>query len=616
MRKLNKTKNIKIDASNFYDYWCQLTERYPNEIALHDDYINATYTYKEAFNSVKKFASGLKTLGLKKADHIAMFSENSAHWMIADQAILISGMVNAVRGAHTPIQELSYIIKHSDSVALIVENIELARKLNNEIKNTDIKLIIHLSNETVSENEFKIPIYSFKEILTLGEKEKFEPSQVNKEDLATLIYTSGTTSQPKGVMLTQYNILSQVKNAHSIINATSGRALCILPIWHAYERTVEYYLLSQGATLYYTNILNFKKDLTKYKPHYLASVPRIWESIYEGVQHKLHQMPQSKQTIIKGAIQKSIRYKNAKRLLNNQNLNHFYPNAMQKTMAVLEIVTNYPVHLIASKTIHKKIKNAIGEQFRFGISGGGGLAQHLGEFFDAVDIQVMNGYGLTESSPVISVKNLSNNVLGSIGQPVDETQIKVCSQKTFKKLPKGKKGILFVKGPQVMKGYYKNPEATKEVIDPQGWLNTGDLVKLAPDGSIIITGRAKDIIVLSNGENIEPQAIEEACLQSPMIKQIVLTGQDKSSLGALVVPDYEYISKNIQDSSQVQTIIKKEVQQLTQARKNYSNFERVSNVRLLNEEFSLDNGLMTQTMKIKRNKVFQKYSNIIEDMFS
>lgn len=617
MQKSSKNSSNKgLDVSNFYEYWTKLVELHPDQTALKDDYIGVNYTFPQAFETIKTFASGLKSLGLKKGDHISIFSENSARWMIADQAMLVSGMVNAVRGAATPNQELTYILEHSDSVALIIENLDLLRRLEPDIKNSNIRFIIHLSKEKIeNKEEFSHKIYSYDEVLSLGENIEYKPTKLNKEDLATLIYTSGTTSQPKGVMLSQHNLLSQIKNAHKSIGAYPGKALCILPIWHAYERTVEYYLLSCGVTMCYTNLKHFKKDLQKHKPNYLASVPRIWESIYQGVYHQIHKMPKSKQNIITGFIDKSIRYKNAQRLLNSNDINDFYPNAIKKSMAAAEIIANYPAHKLAQKFIYKKFKAALGEDFRAGISGGGGLAKHLDDFFNAVGIEVLNGYGLTESSPVVSLRGSQNKVLGSIGQAIEETQIKVCNPETMKRTLKGQKGVLLVKGPQVMKGYYKNPEATKAVIDNKGWLNTGDLVKLAPDNSIIITGRAKDTIVLSNGENIEPQAIEEACLQSPMIKQIVLTGQDQSALGALIVPDNDYIEENIQDKSQVQTLIKKEVQKLSQARKNYSNFERISDVRLVNEEFSLDNGLMTQTMKIKRNKVFEKYANIIEDMF-
>ncbi|MDD3419984.1 MAG: AMP-binding protein [Candidatus Gastranaerophilales bacterium] len=279
------------------------------------------------------------------------------------------------------------------------------------------------------------------------------------------------------------------------------------------------------------------------------------------------------------------------------------------------MATFAPVHFFGKALIYPKIKNGISSNFSIGISGGGAFQKHLEEFYDAVGIRVHNGYGLTESSPVIGLRQLNNPVLGSIGNPIVQTKIKLIDPESKIDITKTKRGVLCVKGPQVMRGYYKNQEATQNTISSDGWLNTGDIVEIAPNGSIFITGRAKDTIVLLNGENIEPQGIEDACLQSPFIKQIVLVGQDKPSLGALVVPDYENIKASGKDGSVAQ-IVKEEIKTLVQQRSNFQSFERVSSVRLIDEEFSLENGLMTQTVKIKRNKVFEKYANVIEDMFS
>ena len=606
----------KLDVKNFYNYWEALAVNYSDRLALKDDYMQEEYTFPQAFEAIKQFSCGLKALGLKKGNHVSIFSENSVRWMITDQALLMNGMVDAVRGSGASVHELEYILEQSDSVALVVENLTMLNKLLSKAESLGIKFIMHLSKEKF-EGKSSCPVYSFEEVMKLGKDKKFEPVSTNRQDLATLIYTSGTTGFPKGVMLTQGNILSQIKNIHSTLRAEKpGKALCILPIWHAYERTVEYYLMSCGVTMVYTNLKNFKSDIKKYNPSYFVSVPRIWDSIYEGMQKKISEMPESRQKFIKFLLKNSIDYKNAKRILTNSYKNNFEPDYLQKASALATMAKNAALHTFASRVIYPKFKAGISPNFIMGISGGGALQWHLDEFFDAVGIYVLNGYGLTESSPVIGVRRRDNNTLGSIGKPIDETQIKIIDPESKKEIKNGKKGVLCIKGPQVMRGYYKNPEATSEVIMPEGWLNTGDLVQISPDGSILITGRAKDTIVLLNGENIEPQGIEDACLKSPFIKQIVLVGQDKPSLGALVVPDYENIKAQGQSSVAVEKLIQQEVKKLVSERENFVSFERISSVKIVNEEFTIDNGLMTPTVKIRRNKVFERYSALIEDMFS
>lgn len=606
----------KLDAKNFYNYWELLVESYSDRVALKDDYMQEEYTFGKAFDAIKQFSCGLKSLGLKKGNHVSIFSENSARWMIADQAFLISGMVDAVRGTGASVQELEYILEQSDSVALVVENLSLLNKLLPKAEALGLKFIMHLSREKF-EGKSSCPVYSFEDVMVLGQDKEFKTTSLNKEDLATLIYTSGTTGFPKGVMLTQGNILSQIRNIHSTLRAEEpGMALCILPIWHAYERTVEYYLMACGVTMVYTNLKNFKTDIKKYNPSYFVSVPRIWDSIYEGMQKKISEMPESRQKFIKFLLKNSVEFKNAKRLLLSSSKQNFYPNVVQKASAAAIMAKNAAMHTFASKVVYPKFKAGISPNFIMGISGGGALQWHLDEFFDAVGIDVLNGYGLTESSPVIGVRRRDNNTLGSIGKPIDETQIKIIDPESKIEIKNGKKGVLCIKGPQVMRGYYKNPEATRDVISSEGWLNTGDLVQISPDGSILITGRAKDTIVLSNGENIEPQGIEDACLKSPFIKQIVLVGQDKPSLGALIVPDYENIKTHTESAVAVEQLIRQEVKKLVAERENFVSFERISSVRIIEEEFTIDNGLMTPTVKIRRNKVFERYSSVIEDMFS
>ncbi|MDD3419985.1 MAG: AMP-binding protein [Candidatus Gastranaerophilales bacterium] len=305
----------QVNVSNFYGYWEELNSRYGNALALHDEYMDEKYTYSEVFSSVQKMACGFKKLGLKKGDHVSLFSENSCRWLIADQGLLVAGMVDAVRGSGASVSELDYILNQSDSVALIVENISLLKALKDSVAKSSLKFVMYISKEHFK-GDYPCPVYSFDEVMKMGQDMEFVKDSVKKEDLATLIYTSGTTGFPKGVMLTQGNLLSQVKNIHpSLKLKKAGRALTILPIWHSYERALEYYLLSCGGTLIYTNLKNFKSDMKKHQPEYFVSVPRIWESIYDGIQKTFAAMPDEKRQFVNFVLNASIEYKRAKRIL-------------------------------------------------------------------------------------------------------------------------------------------------------------------------------------------------------------------------------------------------------------------------------------------------------------
>lgn len=618
-----------VVADSFWDYWRTISSLHKDIVAVQDDYLNVKLTYSELFEKIKIFASGLVSLGLKSGDHVSMFSENSSHWLIADQAMFVSGVVNAVRGIGASDAELIYILKHSDSRALFVQNASVLNRLKERLGEVSIDFAVLLTgNKNIECGSFQMPVYTFKEVMKMGEAKEFEPPQIDSSSLATLIYTSGTTGEPKGAMISYRNLLSQIEAAHYALKITEyGTSLCILPIWHAYERTCEYYLLSKGVTMIYTSVKNFKSDLATYKPDYLISVPRIWESIYQGIQNKFKDLPLSAQKSLSYCFKTSLRYRKARRILKGICTEIQNPDLKTKCNAFFELIKTWPVHTFAGFTFYKKIKAGISSNYKFGVSGGGSLSTYLDEFFDAIGVEVLNGYGLTEASPIVGVREAGVGFISSIGPAMVNTEIKVVDTDTQKEVADGQKGVLYIRGPQVMMGYYKNEEVTQKVISQDGWLNTGDLVWLGKDNNIIIIGREKETIVLSNGENIEPQGIESACLESPYIKQIVLIGQDKPSLGALVVPDVNNLKSDLGADSavneisvienpRVRELIKLELKKRVQERPNFVQFERISNFRLLERELSQEEGFVTQTGKIRRNNVFEYYKDVIEKMYS
>lgn len=588
-----------------------------------------TFTYQQLTTEIRRFASGLQALDIEPKTGVALFADNSPRWLIADQGIMSIGAFNAVRSSQADTQELIAILDNSESKALVVEDIKTLKRLIPEISDRQIQVIILLSDEAIDlETSFKI--VNFTDVIALGTDRKFVPVKIARSDLASLIYTSGTSGNPKGVMLSHANLLHQVNTCGTVIAAHPGlRVLSILPSWHCYERSCEYYLLSQGCTQIYTNIRYFKQDLQEYQPQCMVAVPRIWESIYEGIQKQFREQSPRQQQLVNTLLAQSQKYIMARRLVQGLDLECLNPSFSQKLAARLQMFTLAPIHAIADKLVYRKIRAATGGKIENIISGGGSLAKHLDLFFETVGIEILVGYGLTETAPITNVRRPWHNLRLSSGSPLPGTEIRIVDVETRQTLPTGEKGLILIRGPQVMQGYYRDPDATAKAIDPDGWFNSGDLGMVTPSNDLVITGRAKDTIVLSNGENIEPQPIEDACLRSPYISQIVLVGQDKKALGALIVPDLEALQQWIASqglkldpniasdlsNDRITELYRTELNREVKNRPGYRVDDRISTFTLIQEPFSIDNGLLTQTLKIRRPIVMERYRDMIDKMF-
>lgn len=639
MNSVNQIDYFKIHSLG--EMWEILPVYFGEITALSDPHSKPTVslTYSEVANKIKLFASGLQSLQIEAGAKVALFADNSPRWLIADQGIILCGCADAVRSSQAERHELLYILENSESSFLIVQDVATLKKLQPELDDAPLKAIILLSDETY-EAESPIRIYNFEQLLELGKNNQFQPVSVTEKDLATLIYTSGTTGQPKGVMLSHGNLLHQVRYLETVIKPLpSDRILSILPSWHSYERAAEYFLLSRGTTLIYTNIRYFKQDLKKYAPHHMIGVPRLWESIYEGVQKQFREGSATQQKIVNFCLAASEKYLEAKRIEQGLTLDNLTPSSSEKLKASLKAKLLSPVHKLGDKLVYQKIRQGVGDNVKTWVSGGGSLAKHIDNFFQIVGIPLIVGYGLTETSPVTNARRISRNIVGASGQPIPETEIKIVDLETRKTLAQGEKGLVCIRGSQVMQGYYNNPEATAKAIDSEGWFDSGDLGWVTPDNDLVITGRAKDTIVLSNGENIEPQPIEDACVRSPYIDQMMLVGQDQKSLGALIVPNLDALqqwadSKGItlntpdvtasreeimQSSLYTEEVINLYKQELTREVKNRPGYrvdDRITVFELILEPFSIDNGMMTQTLKIKRPVITEHYQDMINSMFS
>ncbi|CAI5464511.1 unnamed protein product [Closterium sp. Yama58-4] len=655
------------------DIWPTLSEQYADKIAVFDPHHGQKrgLTFSELESAIHDFGEGLRVYGLKQGECAALFAENSHRWLIADQGVMDIGARDAVRGAKSSGTELFHILENSDSTAVIVDNVEVLVHIAPFLEASSVKDIVKfavvlwppVSKGQETNTDWKtsstcskwFSLYSFEEVSAAGSASRLTHDALSRsaprpasrpDDVATLVYTSGTTGNPKGVMLTHSNLMHQVNNFDCVLTPDAGDVtLSLLPPWHMYERSCEYFLLSRGVQLVYSNVKSFKEDLIKYPPDYFVAVPLVFEVLYSGVQKKLAAASGARAAIAKFLIKVSALHKEALRiwtgmavLRSRENVQGLmFMKAVAECLgAGLLALVLLPLHLLAEKLLYTKVKAAIGIK-KAAVSGGGSLPSHVDKFFEQVGITLLNGYGLTETSPVLTVRRSYNNALGSIGSPVPGTEIKIVDLETGVGLPAGQRGLVKARGPQVMKGYYKNQAATAMAIDKDGWFSTGDLGWISPltpvgaarnaGGLLVLDGRAKDTIVLASGENVEPAFVEEVALSSPVIRQIMLVGQDQRKLGALIVVNEEEMEAAVASmraekgmegnevtEKEQRTVVRQELNRcFTEA--GCLPHERVGPFAILDEPFTVDNGLLTATMKMRRDVIYDRYKELCDKLF-
>ena len=633
MKKIQINDKVSYDGLNsLAEVLESCMEKYSSYQAITDKYNNIYMTYGELKEEMTNFASGLQALGVKKGDKVGLFAESNGLWMATSLAIQKCGAVDVVRGSNAPIEELHYITAHADCKGLILRDEKLYKAMKPFLEEYRLDfVIVTYSKSALDTTNIKSKVYTHNEIIELGKQNKYTPVPMDRNDDGTILYTSGTTGNPKGVLLSHGNTIYQIEVVHEGFLAQPGEnTLQILPIWHSYERVGQCYYISRGCNLHYTTLTGLKNDLATYSIDTFMSVPRIWESIRLGVYQKLKQASPLMYKIFDFAIKTSISYKTHRMYGERRITNKLSYNTLSTIKH--RIIRSFikPLHILFCNTLYKKIKKAVGlGNIRASISGGGALSMQDELFYDAIGVNLRIGYGLTETAPVLTLRNVTDkNFLGSVGTPVRGCDLKVVDPKTFEALPAFQKGLVIIKGPQVMKGYYKDSEATRKVMTDDGYFITGDLGWLTKQNNLVLVGRLKETIVLSSGENVEPVPIEEAILLSPYIDQIVLVGQDRSGVGALVVPSKEALEKcgismknvqsykdNVLVDSKLEDLIKNEINTHIVNKPNLRVFEKVKQFTLLNESFSVENGLMSATQKVKRNKVFEKYKDVIKNMY-
>lgn len=560
--------------------------------------------YSELRQLSHDFAVGLMNLGLKKGDRVALISENRPEWVVSDIAIHTLGGVDVPVYPTLTAKQIEFIFNDANIRFAIVSNqfqLNKVKKIFSEVKT--LEKVIVLSDKNV---EFDERILGYNAVRESGSQFlkknpdyfKKNKTQVSPNDMLTIIYTSGTTGNPKGVILTHSNLVSNITSSASFMPVDDHDVfLSFLPLCHSFERMAGYYTaMSCGATIAYAESVETVRDnLAEVHPTIMTSVPRLFERIYNRIKNQVESAPAARRKIFNWAIKVGSDYAKAKksgRISINLSLQH----------------------RIADKIVFHKLKTATGGRIKYFVSGGAALGREYGEFFEAVGLQIIEGYGLTESSPVISANRLDDYKFGSVGKPIPGVEVKIASD-----------GEILARGPNIMTGYWNNKKATEEAIDKDGWLHTGDIGIFDADGFLVITDRKKHMFVSSGGKNIYPQPIEGMFLQSKYIDQFVLIGDRRMFLSALIVPDFdavrEYADRNkisytndedLVSKEEIYHIIDKEVATL---QKDLSNYERVRKFVLLSKPLSLEGGEMTPTLKMRRNIIEEKYQNLIEEMY-
>ena len=599
--------------------WPELAARHGEAVALEAPHARhpESLSYSELQQRIEAAAAAFATLGVRPGDVVALFAENGPRWLQADQGLMRCGAADAVRGSAAPVEELRYILADSAAVALVVESGALLEKLAlDATARSALRFVVVLEGEAPAGADLALPCLSWQELLARGAGGSAPWPEGGPQRLATLLYTSGTTGQPKGVPLTHANLLHQLRHLGVAVAPRAGdRVLSILPIWHAYERSAEYFLFSCGCRQTYATLKSFRSDLQKVRPQYMISVPRLWEALYSGFEDALAAMPQSRRRLLITALANSRRFCLRRRQAADLTL---APEPLPaRLLAGGEALLRWPLHALAGALFWPKVRlQLMGGALRAAISGGGALPIHVDAFFEAIGIELLVGYGLTETAPVLSCRRPWANRRGSAGRPLEGTGLKIVDPESRVTLGIGARGLVLARGPQVMAGYFGKPEATAKAIDADGWFDTGDLGLLLADGSLVLTGRAKDTIVLSSGENIEPGPLEEALAASPLVEQVMLVGQDRKQLGALVVPRTEPLLAWAREQglpvaglegavSPDPALLKgftRECNRVLAARPGSRPDERLGGIALV-EPFTIDNGLLTQTLKQRRDRI-------------
>jgi len=539
------------------------------------------YTWEQTEKNILKLSKVIKK-NIKEGDRCLLVSENRPEWFVSDLAIMVAGGITVPAYTTYTEDDYKYLIEDCEPSLVIVSNNEMLKKLNNSINKKDfIKKVITLDEKAKVTNSLNIinkeKYLDFNSIImnNLLAEDKIENNKLKRNSPACIIYTSGTGGNPKGVILSHGGILNNLEGACEIMKPLFNSRpvfLTWLPLSHSYEHCVQFAQIAVGAKVFYAEkIEKLLENISEAKPTIMTAVPRFYQNLYNKINMNL-----KKQTGFKAKLIKTTLRLGRKKLLNQK-------------MTFFEKLLNF----VVDKLVRKKIKKQFGGNLKAFVSGGGALDKEIGEFLNSVGLPTLQGYGLTETSPVVSCNPIHKIKVETVGPPFKGNQVKIADD-----------GEILVKGENVMLGYWNNKEETDKAIN-DGWLYTGDIGEIdSEDGYLKITDRKKDIIVTAGGDNISPAKIENLFTNEPEIDQCMVYGDKKNYLVALIVPSKDFLN----DKEKINNVIEKINEKLTL-------LEKIKRIQLINENFSIENGLMTPTMKVKRKKVTEKYKDQLEKLY-
>ncbi|MGC8579120.1 MAG: AMP-dependent synthetase/ligase [bacterium] len=561
-------------------------------------------TWNEAREQIENFAMGLIRLGIKPKDKVVILSENRNEWYISDLAIQSIGAVVVPIYPTSTSDQIIYILKDLNAAGVILSTKQQYHKIEwKYLKSIGLQYTIIMDN-SVPSNESVIRfghIISFGKTSDLRKELQNRLSNISPNDVATIIYTSGTTGDPKGVMLTHKNIISDIESTYEVFGDSLGEEVIVsfLPISHPFARTVDYYMPmyhGRGVQVLAEGTDKLVDNIAEIKPTMFVSVPRVFEKLYTQIISRTETYKKVKRRIFYWAI--SIG-------------KHAVPYLIEGKSLPLNLSIKYK---IANKLVFEKVRRSFGDRLRFAISGGAPLSKELGEFFFALGVKIIEGYGLTEASPVLTVNPPNRIKFGTVGKPIPGCELRIASD-----------GEILARGPMIMKGYYKDPDATKEAIDENGWLHTGDIGFTDEDGYLHITDRKKDIIVTAGGKNIAPQPIENRLKMNKYIEDAIIIGDRKPYCVALIVPSFEAII-DVAKKKNIPFTVKEELledprikvifdEAIADVNKGLARYETIKKFALIPELFTRETGELTPTLKIKRWVIANKYKHVIDQLY-
>ena len=558
-------------------YFYQAKKQNPQSIFL--EWLNPQnkkrFTWSETSSNIYKLAKIIKE-NIIDRDRCLLVSENRPEWLISDIAVMLANGITVPAYTTYTENDYRYLIEDCQPSVIIVSNNEMHDKLKNIIEEKDfIKRVITF--EKINSRNYKNKYLDFNSIIesNLSESDKINNLNLKRNSPACIIYTSGTGGNPKGVILSHGGILNNLEGACEILRPLINKRpifLTWLPLSHSYEHTVQFAQIAVGAKVFYAEkIEKLLDNISEAKPTIMTAVPRFYQSLYNKIN-----MNMKKQTGLKAKLIKATIFLGKKELL-------------KRKMSLSEKLLNFIVNVL----VRKKVKKQFGGNLRAFVSGGGALDKEIGEFLNAIGLPTLQGYGLTETSPVVSCNPIQKIKVETVGPPFKGNEVKIAED-----------GEILVKGENVMLGYWNKKEDTEKVLK-DGWLYTGDIGEIdSKDGYLKITDRKKDIIVSAGGDNISPAKIENQLTNSPAIDQCMVYGDGKNYLVALIVPNKEFEGQ------------KEKINEIVgEINKNLTLLEKIKKFHLINESFSIENGLLTPTMKVKRNKVIARYKNILENFY-